>query len=254
MLFQRRGIFDGIDVTMDGQSGLEMPVRYYRSQMIISYFEADLDPLKALMPHERLHPIRRSSGKSVIAIIQTYCNHASIPPFTSVAIAVPVTLGKWPAPSYLPLLFEESWLNKGFFIYQEAISSSEAYEAKTELWGYPEFLAEINNEKVDSGTRELEVVEEERILAMRVRIPNYTAYETPKDIKMYSVKQNIVCENLIRTESNQHSSRNPEDSMIIFGPHQLGQQLKSMHIGPHCLETRYFSELKAVCPYPEYLD
>jgi len=252
-MFGRKSIFDGIEISIDNQSGLEMPVRIYRSEMIISYFESDLEPLRALMPHQKMHPIKRGNHKSVVAVIQTYCNHASIPPFKSVALAIPVTLGRWPAPSYLPLLFEESWLNKGFYIHREAVTSSEAYEARTEIWGYPEFLAEINTQMLDAHTQELEVSEEERIMTLRTHRPEYVT-EYPKDLKFYSIKQNIVCENVFRTEASIASDRDPVSSTLVFGKHPLGEQFKAMNIGPYCLETRFFLEMKAVSPYPRYLD
>lgn len=252
-MFGRTGIFDGLEITLDNQSGIEMPVRIYRSEMIISYFEADLASLKALIPHERMHPIRRGSHRSVVAVIQTICNHASIPPFQAIALAIPVTIGKWPAPSYLPLWFEESWMNKGFYIHKEAVSSSEAFETRTEIWGYPEFLADINYHMLDERTQEVEVLEEERIFNLRVRRPQYVK-EYPKDLKMYSIKQNIVCENQFRTEASIDSTRDPNASIIVFGKHPLGQQFKSMGVGPYALETRYFLDMKAVCPYPDYLD
>ncbi len=252
-MFGRKGIFDNLETSLDNQSGIEMPVRFYRAEMFISYFEANLDLLKALVPHERMHPIRRSSGISVVAIIQTYCNHGSIPPFKSVAIAIPVTIGKRPAPSYLPLLFEESWANKGYYIHKEAITSSEAYEVQTEIWGYPEFLAEINHQMIDERVQEVEVSEEERLFTLRVRRPEYVK-EYPKELKYYSIKQNVVCENRVMIECSHDSNRDPSASMIVFGKHPLGQQLKSMGIGPHALETRYFLDMKAVYPYPNYLD
>lgn len=252
-MFGRTGIFDNLEVSLDNQSGIEMPLRIYRSEMILSYFEADLDPVKAWVPHERIHPVRRGSGKSVICIIQTYCNHASIPPFRSVAIAVPVTIGKRPAPSYLPLLFEESWINKGYYIHQEAVNSSEAYEARTEIWGYPEFLADIESKMVDDTLQETEVSEEERIFTLRVKRPEYVK-DYDKTLKLYSIKQNVVCENKFLIEAGHGSKRDPEASLIVFGNHPIGQQLKSMNVGPYALETRYFLDMKAVLPYPDYLD
>ncbi len=252
-MFGHKGIFDNLEVSLDNQSGIEMPLRIYRSEMIMSYFEADLDPIKAWVPHERIHPVRRGSGKSVICIIQTYCNHASIPPFRSVAIAVPVTIGKRPAPSYLPLLFEESWINKGYYIHQEAINSSEAYEARTEIWGYPEFLADIESKMVDDTLQETEVSEEQRIFTLRVKRPEYVK-DYDKTLKMYSIKQNVVCENKFLIEAGHESKRDPEASLIVFGEHPIGQQLKSMSVGPYALETRYFLDMKAVLPYPAYLD
>lgn len=252
-MFGHKGMFNSVDLSTDSQSGIEMPVRFYRSEMIFSYFEADLDPLLALMPHSKVHPIRRGNRKSVVVFIQTYCNHASIPPYQSVALAIPVTLGKWPAPSYLPLLFEESWLNKGFYIHREAVTTSEAFEARTELWGFPEFLADIQTQMVDDKIQETVVTEEERIFTLRIRRPQYVK-EYPKDIKFYSIKQNIVCESVMYTEGGQDSSRNPTASMILFGRHPLGRQFQDMGIGPHSLETRYLLDMKAVCPYPTYLD
>ncbi len=252
-MFGRNGIFDNLEVSLDNQSGIEMPLRIYRSEMILSYFEADLEPIKAWIPHERIHPIRRGGKKSVICIIQTYCNHASIPPFKSVAIAVPVTIGKRPAPSYLPLLFEESWMNKGYYIHQEAVDSSEAFEARTEIWGYPEFLAEIDNKMINDNVQETEVSEEERLFTLRVKRPDYVK-DYDKTLKLYSIKQNVVCENQFLIESGHDSNRHPNSSVIVFGNHPIGQQLKSMNMGPHALETRYFLDMKAVLPYPEYLD
>ena len=89
-MFGKKGIFDNLETSLDNQSGIEMPVRFYRAEMFISYFEANLELLKALIPHERMHPIRRSSGVSVIAIIQTYCNHGSNPPFIFIKKQSPV--------------------------------------------------------------------------------------------------------------------------------------------------------------------
>jgi hypothetical protein len=252
-MFGRKGIFDNLEISLDNQSGIEMPLRIYRSEMIMSYFEADLEPIRAWIPHERIHPIRRGSHKSVLCFIQTYCNHASIPPFRSVSIAVPVTIGKRPAPAYLPLLFEESWINKGYYIHQEAVDSSEVYEARTEIWGYPEFLAEINTQMISDSLQETEVSEEERLFTLRVKRPDYVK-DYDKTLKIYSVKQNVVCENKLMIEAGHESKRDPDASIIVFGNHPIGRQLKSMNVGPHALETRYFLDMKAVQPYPNYLD
>lgn len=252
-MFANKGLFQNIELSQDSQSGIEMPVRIYRSEMILSYFEADLEPLLALMPHPKVHPVRRGSQKSVVTVIQTYCNHASIPPYQSVALAIPVTLGKWPAPSYLPLLFEESWINKGFYVHREAVTTSEAFEARTELWGFPEFLAEIKTSMIDDTTQETEVSEEEPILSLRVQRPKYVK-EFPKDMKFYTTKQNIICESIMHMEAGQETSLDVNASMIAFGRHPLGRQFKDMNIGPHSLETRYLLEMRAILPYPTYLD
>lgn len=252
-MFGNKGIFHGVELTQDSQSGIEMPVRIYRSEMFISYFEAQLNPLLAMMPHPKMHPIRRGHQSSVVAVIQTFCNHASIPPYNTVALAIPVTLGKWPAPAYLPLLFEESWLNKGFYLHREAVSTSEAFEARTEIWGFPEYLAEINTQMVNQEVQETEVVEEERVLAIRVRRPKYVK-EFPKDFKFYSIKQNIVCENMFLTEAGQDTSLDANSSQIVFGQHPLGRQFQEIITNPYALETRYMLEMKAICPYPNYLD
>ena len=74
-------------------------------EAIVSYFESDLEPLLPLIPHERIHPIRRGGKKSVVAIVFSNVNHGSIPPYRSASIAIPVTIGKSPAPSFLPLWF-----------------------------------------------------------------------------------------------------------------------------------------------------
>lgn len=252
-MFKRKGIFEDLQISTDGQSGIEMPVRYYRSEMIVSYFECDLAPLLPLMPHERVHPVRRGNQKSAIALIQTVVHHASIPPFRSLALAIPVTLGKWPAPSYLPLWFEESWRNKGFYLHKEGVSSDEAFEARTELWGYPEFLAEINQKMLDTRVQETELLEEERILTLRVKRPEYVRPHE-KEVKFYAIKQNIVCENKMQIECSLASSRAPDASMVIFGKHPIGAHFKSMNIGPYSLETWYYFDMQAVLPYPDYLN
>lgn len=252
-MFKRKSIFEDLQISTDGQSGIEMPMRYYRSEMIVSYFECDLAPLLPLMPHERVHPIRRGNHKSAVALIQTMVHHASVPPFRSLALAIPVTLGKWPAPSYLPLWFEESWGNKGFYLHKEGVSSSEAFEARTELWGYPEFLAEINQQMLDSRIQETELIEEERILTLRVKRPDYVRSHE-KELKFYAIKQNIVCENKMTIACSLTSSRAPDASLVVFGKHPVGAQFKAMNIGPYSLETWYYFDMQAILPYPDYLD
>lgn len=252
-MFGNKGLFTGLELSQDSQSGVEMPVRIYRSEMFISYFEAELNPLLAMMPHPKMHPIRRGGRSSVVAVIQTFCNHASIPPYQTVALAIPVTLGKWPAPAYLPLIFEESWLNKGFYIHREAVSTSEAFEARTELWGYPEFLADIKVEMVNADVQETQVFEEERVLTLRMKRPKYVK-EFPKDFKFYSIKQNIVCENMVMTEAGLETSLDLNSSQIAFGTHAIGRQFDSIVTNPYALETRYLLDMKAICPYPNYLD
>jgi hypothetical protein len=252
-MFSRKSIFENLELTTDGQSGVEMPVRLYRSEMIVSYFECELEPLLPMMPHARVHPIRRGGNKSAVAIIQATVNHASIPPYRSVSLAVPVTLGKWPAPSYLPLWFEESWGNKGFYIHKEGVTSSEAFEVRTEIWGYPMFLAEIHQEMLDPKTQETVLMEEERILTVRSKRPEYVR-QTDREVKFYSIKQNIVCENKIKLECSLTSSRAPDASMVVFGKHPVGAQFKAMNIGPYSLETWYYLDMQAILPYPDYLD
>jgi hypothetical protein len=252
-MFKRKSIFENLQLVTDAQSGIEMPMRFYRSEMILSYFECDLEPLLPLMPHPRMHPIRRGNRKSALAIIQTQVLHASIQPYRSVSLAIPVTLGKWPAPSYLPLWFEESWGNKGFYLYKEGLSGSDSFEARTEIWGYPVFLAEIQQEMLESGVQETELREEERILTVRIKRPEYV-HASERELKFYSVKQNIVCENKFKMECSLASSRAPDASLVIFGKHPIGAQLKSMNVGPHSLETWYYFDMQALQFAPEYLD
>lgn len=247
MLFKKKGLFEGLHPSIHPATGLEVPVRYYMAEMVMSYFEADFETVRAWVPSASLHPIRINSKTGILCIITTQCKHSSIGEFSAVALSVPVTTGKKPAPAKMPLIFEESWPNKGLFLYKEATTTSEAYRAATELWSHPEFLAEIKHKPFDENNYEVTVLEEQRILSLKIKQPSYVREER-SDIKVFSEKQTLIFESTWQIHANVSRSRKPEDTMVFWGNHPIGSQLKTLKVGPLSFETRYYMDLNLLKP------
>lgn len=247
MLFKKKGLFEGLHPSIHPATGLEIPVRYYIAEMVMSYFDADLETLRAWVPSASLHPIKQNSKTGILCIISTQCKHSSIGEFAAVTLAVPVTTGKKPAPAKMPLLFEQSWLNQGLYLYKEAITTSEAYRAGTDLWGYPDFLAEIKHKPFDKDHYEVTAIEEQRILSLKIKQPSYVREER-SDIKIFTEKQTLIFESLWQVHANVSRSRKADDTWVFWGDHPIGSQLKALKVGPRSFETRYYMDMNMLKP------
>lgn len=251
MFSKKKDPFKDPQIINHKETGIDLPLRYYRAAAIFSYFEVQLDPLKDMISCQRLHPIKKSSKTGIICFINTFCQHSSIEEFSTFTIAIPVTMAKKPAPAQLPFLFEQSWPNNGLFVYREGVSNSTIYDVSNKVWGYQSFLADIDTSKRDETYQETIVSEEEHILTLINKHPEYTK-EEEWDIPLFSIKNNQILETIWRIRGSVERSNEPESSMVILGEHPLISTFKTeLKISPKSFHTRYFINLKAQKSLPE---
>ncbi len=80
-----------------GEKNFELPILYFRDDLFLLFYTADYNRVKALMPSDKLHPIRLSKGRSLIGVGAFNYVDTSIGPYGEVGMIVPTVHAMTPA-------------------------------------------------------------------------------------------------------------------------------------------------------------
>lgn len=125
-----------------GIGEVELPIRYYRTDCFMAVFSADLDAVRAMMPSERLHPIRVSGGRAAVAVIAYNYLETGVGAYGEIGIAALATLDR-PAPMLMPALLESRYPGFGAYVAHLPVTTRVARQAGRLVWGYPKFVADM---------------------------------------------------------------------------------------------------------------
>jgi len=236
----------GVEVTRGGAT-FELPILYYRDDCFASFHTADFHRVQALMPSDRLHPVRLPGGRTLVGVAAFNYIDTSIGPYGEVGVVVPAVHGDrapWPV---VPGLLEARYPGFGNVVLHLPVTRTEARDAGRGEWGYTKFVADMRFAntpehlqcRLDEGGR--------HILTMRVARRGLVSPDR-KPLVTYSVRDGDLIRTVIPQVGTVRNALWPLDSSLELGDHEVAASIRALDLSPHPFMTRYYLERSGILP------
>ena len=212
-----------------GERSIHCPEFYYDAMMLGAQFLAPTEQVKALLPSERIHPLRVVPWRSIVSVTAFEYRDSDIGPYNEVSIGIPFTLD-----AASPLF--TGTLRKGpeaprVYVHSLPVTTQIARDAGIDFAGYPKFVANIQFEEED-GWLSCHLSEGETpILTLAARKPE--AQPAPRcRMQPFTVRGgHLLRSEMIMSERDQAASTDGRAVRLELGDHPLAQELRALTLG-----------------------
>jgi hypothetical protein len=231
----------------------ELPVLYFRDDLFLLFFTGDFHQVKAVMPSDKLHPVRLFRNRALVGIVAFNYIATSIGPYGEVAVVVPAVYGPKPAAAVLPVLLESRYPGFGMVVLHLPVTSTRARDGGRVEWGYTKFVTDmrfvITPEFMECRLSEID----RHILTMRVAKRGF-AFKDTRPLVTFSVRD----QNLIRTTIPQTGTYRfsvlPRGSYLDLGDHEVSRFIRELGLSSRPIISRYYLQRSAILPSGEAIE
>lgn len=235
-----------------GQSTFDLPILYFRDDFFALFHTASYDKIKALMPSDRLYPVKAFGSRAMIGFGAYNYIDTTIGPYGEIGVVVPVVYGKGPLP-FLPALLEAGYPNFGLLVLHLPVTKIIARDAGRGQWGYTKFVADMQFVNTPEYHEVRMDEEDQHILTMRV-MKKGILFRDKKPLVTFSVKD----KNLIKTTVDQVGVCKKcfvtSGSFLKLGSHPVAEGIKALELSENPLQTRYYLERSGILPAGEIVE
>lgn len=235
----------GVDI---GVTSIDLPIRYWRTDCFMGVFTADQDAVRALLPSDRLRPVRLPRGRAAVAVVGYNYLETSVGPYGEIGISPLCTIDR-DAP---PVLGLASGYLHGFggFVAHLPVTSIIACEAGRRIWGYPKFVADMAFESFPERQSVTLRESGEEILQLEVRRSGRVALERAP-LTTFTVKDDRLIRTTVPTRA--YVATGLRGGELALGTHSVARGLADLDLGTTPLVTRTYLTHTAILPAGEDL-
>jgi hypothetical protein len=206
------------------------PVFYYDYTSIQVLFLTPVEKVRALLPSDRLHPMRFTPRSAVTAVSVIEHRDSGVGPYNLGFIGFPVTVDRQ-APIMRGLLRAVTG-GAGVFVWQMPENSRLPIESGVEVAGFPKFMSKV------------EVVEDDGWMVGRVEEDGQSIFRlSVRPLKTKRVNRRFVGDLFVYREpwirripfvtNIRHvgTSMNRSDARLEFGDHPVAEELRQLELG-----------------------
>lgn len=236
----------GVDV---GGAEIELPIRYYRTDVFLGIFRADLDAARAILPSSRLHPVRVTAKSAAVGIVAFNYIETGVGPYGEIGVVVLCTLDR-PAPAVLPLLAESRWPGFGAFVAHLPVTTRIALQAGRTIWGYPKFVADMAFD-LSPERQSVELREGGRdVLSLTVRRGGI-AMRDRRPLVTFTAHGDDLVRTVIPTRASYLLGTGARAGSLTLGDHPVADDLRALGVSRSPIITRSFQSHSAILPEGE---
>lgn len=207
----------------------------------------------ALMPHEKIKPVRMPGGRAVLAIsCYEYKNVMGVPPYNEIAFTIAVEVDKEKSPVLMPVLKNT---NSGFFVFSMPVTSRENCLRGNYIWGLPKVTEKIEIYK-EGGECIIKSYESDGTEYFSLRVP---INGKPKEFDTNTFLFSKLNGKILKAETNFQATMNinmfiktliskkakPEKLYMEVSDTVSGLKLKELDISPLPLQFRYAEHMSS---------
>jgi len=220
-----------------------LPVFYYDVTAIMAGFLTPLEKVRALLPSPRMKPLRATPWHAVTVVSCFEYRDSDAGPYNEVAIAFPFTLDK-PAPLLTGLLGE---IRRGplAYVYKLPVTTEIAYQFGVDFYNYPKFLASIDFTRDGEWIRCRLAEGDRHILTLSAR--RLPVKPSPRWLfhGITTRDNRILRSEVVVNVGSQAVSRNPAHIRLDIGDHELGRELRQLHLG-RLVHVQYMPQCQTI--------
>jgi len=236
----------GAEVTR-GRATFELPILYFRDDCFASFHTVDYHRVRALMPSDRLYPVRLPGGRALLGVAAFNYIETSIGPYGEVGVVVPAVYGARPPWPLLPGLLEARYPGFGNVVLHLPVTTMTARDAGRGEWGYTKFVADMEFESTPEryGCRLSEGGR--HILTVRVAKRGMVTPDR-KPLVTFSVRDGELMRTVIPQVGTVRNALWPLDSSLELGDHEVAGAIQELDVSPRPFMTRYYLERSGILP------
>jgi hypothetical protein len=236
-----------------GTVSFELPILYFRDDVFGLLFGADFRKVHALMPSDRLHPVRLPGGGAIVGIFAMNYYETTVGPYGEVAVAVPVVHGSKEPTPLIPLLMEADYPGYGLLILHLPVTTLAARDGGRGVWGFTKFTSDmvftLTPEFMECRLSE----EGTHILTLRVARQGM-ALRDRKPLISYTVKEQRLIRTTIPQKGSQRLALCPKDSFLELGDHPVAVSIQELGLSDRPFVSRYYMERSGILPKGEVIE
>ncbi len=242
--------FDPVEQVPVLWRGQEYPVPtfYYDLTSVMVHFLTPAAKLNALLPSDRLHPMRIVPGKAVTSISFYEYRDSDIGPYNEMLLGFPVTIDH-PAPMGIGLRIAER-SGVAAYVWQLPVTTEIARDMGIDVGGYPKILADISFQSDAGWLRCHARADGQDIVALSIRRPRTKLVNRRWPVDAITVRDRQVQRipaivNLRRLGG----SWMPSHARLDIGTHPIGNELSELGLG-RVLAIRYAPDSQIILSRP----
>ncbi len=236
-----------------GCANFELPILYFHDDLFGLLFDADIGKVRALMPSDRLHPVRLPGGRAIVGIFAMNYYETTVGPYGELAVAVPVVHGPRPPLPLIPLIMEANYPGCGLLILHLPVTTLMARDGGRGAWGFTKFTSDmvftLTPEFMECRLSE----EGTHILTLRVA-RHGIAIRDRKPLITYTVKEERLIRTVIPQKGSQRMAFRPNNSSLELGDHPVAQSIRELGLSDRPLISRYYMERCGILPKGEVIE
>jgi Acetoacetate decarboxylase (ADC) len=236
-----------------GSAEFELPILYYRDDMFALYFSADYEKVKARMPSEKLHPVKLSKTRAIIAIVAFNYIETSIGPYGEVGVAAPAVFADKPPLPLIPGLLESRYPGFGNVIFHLPVTNAVPRDAGRGEWGYTKFVSDMQFTNTPEYQQCRLSEGQNHILTLQVARRGITIGDN-KPLTTYSVKDNSLIKTVIPQKGTARFSLMSGGSFLELGNHEVSESLRTLDLSPKPFMSKYYVERAGILPAGEIIE
>lgn len=231
-----------------GVAGIELPIRYWRTDCFMGLFPAGYGAVRELLPSSRLYPVRLPGGRALVAVVAYNYLETGVGPYGEIGISPLCTLDR-AAPPLVPLV---QGYRHGFggFVAHLPVTSRVAREAGRRVWGYPKFVADMDFDLRPEHQQVTLAEGDSEILRLDVRRSGHVALErTP--LTTFTVRDGRLVRTTVATRAHVATALGSSGGALALGDHPVGRALAGLGLSATPVVTRTYLTHSAILPAGE---
>jgi hypothetical protein len=142
--FHLRHAESPLDLNENISKNYLFPTFYGDVTSTISIFMCDYDKAQALLPHERMKPVKMTRGRSLVVFSSyEYKNVLGVAPYNEIAMTIPIMVDPKLNVPILPMI-TNGFKNFGYYVFSMPVNSLENQIRGRKIWGLPKVVEEID--------------------------------------------------------------------------------------------------------------
>ncbi len=230
-----------------GEETYELPILYFRDDLFLLFYTADFNKVKALMPSDKLHPVRLPKGRALVGVGAFNYIDTSIGPYGEVGMIIPTVHAASPPLDILPALMEARYPGFGMLVLHLPVTTMAARDGGRGLWGYTKFVADMDFKNTPEFMECRLSEKNDHILTLRVEKKGMVLKDK-KPMITYSVKDNNLIQTIIPQKSSFRLALAPDGSSLELGDHPAASTIANLGLGRKPLISRYYIERSGILP------
>lgn len=233
----------GVDV---GSARIDLPIRYYRDDCFMGVFTAAPEPVEALLPSDRLHPVTTTSGRALVAVVAWNYLETTVGPYGEVGVAVLCTLDR-KLPPLAGALLESASPAFGAFVAHLPVTTRIARDSGRTVWGYPKFVADMEFERLPAYQRVRLSEGGRHILSLRVRQSGLTVRDN-RPLTTFTARGDELIVTRVPSRATYQLGSGARYGDLELGDHPVAEQLRGLDLSGSPLLTRNFLLRSGILP------